>query len=518
MEDDEKMKRTKSGKLWTVVCALLAFVLVFSLAACGGGGKDNNDVALTLDKKTVSVEENKTATVSVTSATKETVTWTISPAGFATIVPSGAGNKLVTITGVAEGTATLTAKAGSKTATCSVTVTPAQGGEGGGEGGGDEPGDRTPVNVAFGGENEFESGWRYWTGTSDNINAQVSSCINYTDNNETVIKYTWSTGLWFGTQLFYKDKNTGTVHDVSLTIVSPVAANITVNGEKQELIAGENTVTVDGFAGATLSVQFGVDGESCVFGTDLEFTFKNIEITPHAEVELKAPSFAFDSDTKVITITDSQNDAANVEKYVLGVFVNATDEIPAKTLDVTSGNAVDFASVTSGNYILKVRAVNSSTAVINSGWSTVTVNFEWSNDKTPLQFSAKSDIAAGSNTWYYWAQTWDPIASITECYIQDDSVYFVGISNNVGNHWGVQLLYKGEAGKKLTMNVTSVNGGTITVNGVEYVLEANVAKGITVNNITELEIDFGANVTGGEDKSNNIQGDITFSDITITNA
>lgn len=574
------MKKVKTGKIWAIICSLMACVLVFSITACGGGKGDKDK--LTLNVSSVQVEVGKNATVSVTSAETEDIVWSVDKPDIATVAGGGAGKKLCTVTGVKEGTATITAKAGNKTATCALTVKPVgQGGNPSGEGvtiklNGEAVGSDViymhlndefnftaettengtinwesnntdvatvdggkvtaiaageavitakvsdtvkatvnikviaPTAVANGGENEYESGWRYWAGDG---NAVISSCVNYAETNETQIKYTWSAGQFYSVQLFYKDKTAGTDHDISLTIVSPVAANITVNGAKQELTEGENAIEVKGFTGATLSVQFGVDGENTVFGTDLLFTFKNIVVTSNAEAELVAPAFSYAADTNVITITDETNDSANVEKYVLGVFANAEADTPAYTIDVVSGEEVNLSTIPTGNYVLRLRAVNSSTKIINSGWSEQKADLEWSNEKTPLAYGENNNIAAGSSTWYYWNQTWDPVCSFTECYMKGDSIYIVGLTNNVGNPWSFQLFYKGEAGKKLTMTVNSVKGGIITIGSTEYELEAGVDKEIEVADVTALAIIFGANVAGNT--SSNIQGDITFSNIVI---
>ncbi len=73
-----------------------------------------------LDKTTLSLTEGDTATltatVSPTNATNKTVTWTSSDKSIATVDSNGK------VTAVKAGTATITAKAGDKTATCTVTV------------------------------------------------------------------------------------------------------------------------------------------------------------------------------------------------------------------------------------------------------------------------------------------------------------------------------------------------------------------------------------------------------------
>lgn len=76
--------------------------------------------SITLDNTTITVGEGKyiqlSATVLPVNASNPTVTWTSDKENVATVDQSGL------IYGVAEGTATITAKAGEKTATCKVTV------------------------------------------------------------------------------------------------------------------------------------------------------------------------------------------------------------------------------------------------------------------------------------------------------------------------------------------------------------------------------------------------------------
>ena len=76
--------------------------------------------SVTLDKSSLELNEGETATLTATvkpdNASDKTVTWSSSKTSVATVDASGK------VTAVAEGTATITAKAGDKTATCSVTV------------------------------------------------------------------------------------------------------------------------------------------------------------------------------------------------------------------------------------------------------------------------------------------------------------------------------------------------------------------------------------------------------------
>ncbi len=77
--------------------------------------------SVTLDKSSLELNEGETATLTATvkpdNASDKTVTWSSSKTSVATVDANGK------VTAVAEGTATITAKAGNKSATCSVTVT-----------------------------------------------------------------------------------------------------------------------------------------------------------------------------------------------------------------------------------------------------------------------------------------------------------------------------------------------------------------------------------------------------------
>ncbi len=567
------IKKGKFGKFLALICSLMAGVMIFSLAACNDDGGETN--SLKLNKDTLSVAVGGTEQLSVTSSTTENIEWTIDKTSVATVKGSGAGNKLCTVTGVAEGTATVTAKAGDQTATCAVTVggtsqgdetvTIKLGGEAVGTdaynlyGEGDaltftataskgsaitwessDPakatvsngkvtavaaGDATitakvnndvkaSVNVKVlegttvnkGEEGSFASGWVYYAGESD---ASVSACESFGADG-VKIKYTWSGGLFWNVQLFYKDKYCETDHGVTLTVVAPQAGKITVNGVAQELNAGENSVAVEHYSNkSTLSIQFGVEGDSCFTGTDLEFMIKDIVYTNYAEVELKAPAFTFDTNTQVVNINDTVNTAENVEKYELGVFASETAEMPAQTYVVVDGTAVNFVKVSTGTYYLKVRAVNTTeengSKIINSAWSTDSVTFNWVNDKTLLTFKAKDDIAANSQTWHFWHQNWDPVCHYDVVYMDGNTIHVLGVSNNVGDTWSFQLFYKGDSNKKFNITVTAVNAGDITVNGTTKSLTADTAQKFENVNAGEISIQF-----GGSNVANNLQGDVTL--------
>ncbi len=102
--------------------ALSVAALLAGITACSSGSDEDNTVAVksvTLSKEsteiTVGSSETLTASVSPDNATDKTVTWTSSNTDVATV-----NNGLVSA--ITAGEAVITAKAGSKTATCTVTV------------------------------------------------------------------------------------------------------------------------------------------------------------------------------------------------------------------------------------------------------------------------------------------------------------------------------------------------------------------------------------------------------------
>ena len=127
------MKKDKIKKIAAfAVAAALTGVMAFSLTACNddkggnGGGTGTEQGAITLNKTTATVKAGETTQIQVTSSTTEVVTWTSSNPNVAAVQANGNSGKLATVTGVAEGTATIKAKAGSYEATCTVTVTAGQ--------------------------------------------------------------------------------------------------------------------------------------------------------------------------------------------------------------------------------------------------------------------------------------------------------------------------------------------------------------------------------------------------------
>lgn len=94
-----------------LVAALVLALTCFGFAACGG-----DPLTVTLDKETLTLEIGNSETLTATlSKEGEEVTWSTSAASVATVSEG-------VVTGVSEGTATITATAGDAAASCTVTV------------------------------------------------------------------------------------------------------------------------------------------------------------------------------------------------------------------------------------------------------------------------------------------------------------------------------------------------------------------------------------------------------------
>ena len=120
------------------IAQVIPLVVLSTVAACGGGGGDSGGTTnppppatvsfVTLTRTSILLKPTEAATITATpkdasgnALSGHAVTWTVLPAtGVATITPNGAS---VTISGTANGTATVTAMSDSKTADVHVTVT-----------------------------------------------------------------------------------------------------------------------------------------------------------------------------------------------------------------------------------------------------------------------------------------------------------------------------------------------------------------------------------------------------------
>ena len=110
-----------------VLAAVLSLAMLFSVTACGDS-EVVDPVTVTISQETASVEVGSTITLTATTSDSSTVKWSTSDRTVANV---NATTGLVK--GLKAGTATITATSGDATATCTVTVVEAGGGDPTGE-------------------------------------------------------------------------------------------------------------------------------------------------------------------------------------------------------------------------------------------------------------------------------------------------------------------------------------------------------------------------------------------------
>ncbi len=133
-----------------IIILALSALLVLGVLSCDGSVlsaiSEVSVTGISLNKTSTSVTAGSTETLTVTvtpdNATDKTVTWTSSDTSVATVSDG-------TVTGVAVGTATITATAGDCSATCEITVNYAVGNTGPAGG------------IVFYDKGSYSDGWRY---------------------------------------------------------------------------------------------------------------------------------------------------------------------------------------------------------------------------------------------------------------------------------------------------------------------------------------------------------------------
>lgn len=185
------------------------------------------------------------------------VTWSSSATAAATV---SAG----TVSGVAAGTATITATVGGKSATCDVTVNASK-----------EYGKYFTGTTQYGEtdtSNKYPGYMCLWYDTSVSLSNVSASATTYS------LTRTTAGSVWYGTQLFYS-ATTGT-YDVSFTVKSTVAGDITINGTKYTLVADTaqtiSYTTTLSSTGTLISIQLGTTSSTLGAGT---FTLDALSIT-----------------------------------------------------------------------------------------------------------------------------------------------------------------------------------------------------------------------------------------------
>ena len=275
--------------------------------------------------------------------------------------------------------------------------------------------------------------------------------------------------------------------------------------------------------GLSIQITFALDGQG---GGQQEIqqatmVFEILDVDEVDPIQLQAPEFTMDPDSKAISITNPNE--AGVGKFELGFF-NAAGEL-VKAVTIASGDTVDPSVVVAGSYTLRVRAVALNGMYITSEWSTSTATIESENDNAPITNGNEEAALNSPDTWIEWHdQGWvNANVTMTECVVDASGALKLTYSATGSNWFAVQLFKQYSTcvtGKayKLTLNIQSSVAGKMTICGqVVELQEGSNSFTITFTqeaNKATLRIQFGiespASMIAG--------GTFTLSDIMVTEA
>lgn len=302
------------------------------------------------------------------------------------------------------------------------------------------------------------------------------------NNNEVTTKdYWWMTQLQYN----YGRLEEGKLYKMTLGINSPAVGKVTLNDKEVMLKVGYNEVTVglkSNVNNGLLKMTFAVaDGSSYI----KEGKFVIDVVTPVTETtsqKLVTPSFAYDKDTNIVTITDEDNSPYDV-KYTLGFFNQPDDASPVGTAIVASGEEVDMSSILSGTYYLKLMAASAGMPYESSDWSAATdYSIDVSNARVDIASGGQGVSATTPNKWFEWH---DPngnggsgvATTLDYAYQNDTGMFYVRYTVAGPTPQPLKLHYNDSAineGDVYEFNCTIISPmtGKITVNGQIFAVEA----------------------------------------------
>ncbi len=302
------------------------------------------------------------------------------------------------------------------------------------------------------------------------------------NNNEVTTKdYWWMTQLQYN----YGRLEEGKLYKMTLGINSPATGKVTINDKEVMLKVGYNEVTVglkSNVNNGLLKMTFAVsDGSSYI----KEGKFVIDVVTPVTETttqKLVTPSFVYDKDTNIVTITDNDNSSYDV-KYTLGFFNQPDDASPVGTAIVASGEEVDMSSILSGTYYLKLMAASAGMPYESSDWSAATdYSIDVSNARVDIASGGQGVSATTPNKWFEWHDSngngGSGVATTLDyAYQNDTGMFYVRYTVAGPTPQPLKLHYNDSAineGDVYEFNCTIISPmtGKITVNGRIFEVEA----------------------------------------------
>ena len=458
----------------------------------------------------LSVEKGGTLTLTATASMDSAVNWMSDNEAVATV----AGG---VVTALRPGTVTVTAYVtASIRATVSITVTAPAGsvyydllrGE---EGGTVDLDDEEPLTADT---------YFYWSARSEWGMQQVDVDYAYYEDGTVYFSYDsdWDPGFSYGFQLFYKNSGhtLGNNYKLTCTINVDQDCFVTLNGTVLELKEGDNDVTVyytytDGLgSGGTYGISSFDLTMGYADGSDTGYFVKKAvvsvsDVAWEADVpeRLEAPSFTYNQDTGVITITDPNEEG--VGSYRLDFYEGGSVK---GSVTVTNGGVVDTARIANGTYTVRLVAVGSNSHYLESAPSDSTAEIVVSNEGGPSYTPEKTGAqgaAAAPGIWTYYAESWVAFEGKFE-----EGVLNVTFSNNSGNWYDTQLFYRDPnavtgSAYEITLEITSSAAGRVTICGSVVTLKQGTdtyTVTVTQGSAETIQIIFGVS---GEDNNQDIK-------------
>lgn len=445
-------------------------------------------IDVTISKSEATIEKGATLSLSATASDNGAITWETSDSSIATVNGEGL------VTAVAEGKATITAKrGGAGSASCQVTVTWAN-----------KPSDYVLIEA---GDEAGAAGnpgtWIYWADQGW-VQATVNVSTAEYANGEATFSYTGNTGAWFGMQIFYKSTETviDTRYNLTCTITSAKAGNITINGTVVALKEGKNEISVyytetannvNNVPAASLSLQCGVSATGELMEENT-LSIANLKFTAAEAIALTTPTALSIAQDKTVTVTHGNGD--NATSFML-LFCN-DQGVTVYQQAVANGGKIDDSTMNDGTYSVKAFAIGEG-AYSNSEVSGVLASYRVANGGISYDIPNGGETVAVANTgrYYYWTE----FAGIENAKYDNGTVTLDIV--NGGNWYSNQLFMKNsalQAGKTytLTFKITTTAAGHITVNGQvielkEGVNEVRITYAELGANTASLSIQFGVN-------------------------
>ncbi len=241
--------------------------------------------------------------------------------------------------------------------------------------------------------------WRYCnTNGAGAKTATVEAC--YIQDGEIHIKHTAISADWTSMQLFYHMSAGKQKCDLTFKLHSSVAGKITINAggyKVVDIIAGDNEISVE-FEGAMLGIVFGVLDQAPLSG---EFVISDIAYNQITAVKLAAPSFEYDADTGVITISDPNE---NGPKKYKANFYDSENKL-VKSANVENGAALLTSGLEVGTYTVKLVAISGGSERFtdsDESEDVATVTVETKSNKEPVQTGTNADLDANLDKWLLW--------------------------------------------------------------------------------------------------------------------